>query len=263
MLSDERIDEIHPMVKDFPTWKREFARSIEQEVLAQKPPIDLAAIHKRMMAERFAQKPSAEPCAWKYELAESINREGAYCNWQWRCSDEKPNVPDASIRNLQPLFTHATDSASEVESLKLERDEWMESTFSSRQFYRDAKYQLDAKYAEIARLTEQSANRLIGLCKCGEEREALTQRVAELEASENMPVTYLQIDGIGPMYAIYGTSSISCIEALQAKVTKLTDALGAAIRSFGDIANHAHKSEWVRDWANEAIAEIKEAKGGV
>lgn len=56
------------------------------------------AIEQAAIAEQVA--PAGDDVVWKYELAESINRQGEYCNWTLHYSDEKPMVPEKSIRNL-------------------------------------------------------------------------------------------------------------------------------------------------------------------
>lgn len=46
-----------------------------------------------------------EPIAWQYDLATVRSTTGVYGGWERRLSHEKPNVPEASIRNLVPLYT--------------------------------------------------------------------------------------------------------------------------------------------------------------
>jgi hypothetical protein len=50
-------------------------------------------------------QPSAgsEPAAWSYELAHAFGTRG-YSDWQKHITETKPNVPEASIRNLRPLY---------------------------------------------------------------------------------------------------------------------------------------------------------------
>ncbi len=51
-------------------------------------------------------EPEQEPVAWRYELATAIFESGEYTGWRCTISEKEPCVPENSIRNLQPLYTH-------------------------------------------------------------------------------------------------------------------------------------------------------------
>jgi len=51
-------------------------------------------------------EPEQEPVAWRYELATAIFESGEYSGWRCTISEKEPCVPENSIRNLQPLYTH-------------------------------------------------------------------------------------------------------------------------------------------------------------
>jgi hypothetical protein len=57
-------------------------------------------------------QPSAgsEPAAWSYELAHAFGTRG-YSDWQKHITETKPNVPEASIRNLRPLYLNEPQTA--------------------------------------------------------------------------------------------------------------------------------------------------------
>ncbi len=48
-------------------------------------------------------KSGPKPVAWKYEIAQYMIH-GHYQGWSKRVAEEKPNVPEAAIRNLEPLY---------------------------------------------------------------------------------------------------------------------------------------------------------------
>lgn len=61
---------------------------------------------------------SEKPVAWSYELAGYYNAGRArYDGWKKQLTDYAPNVPEGSIRNLQPLYTRPTVSADAREAL--------------------------------------------------------------------------------------------------------------------------------------------------
>jgi hypothetical protein len=52
----------------------------------------------------------SEPAAWSYELAHASGTRG-YSDWQKHITETKPNVPEASIRNLRPLYLNEPQEA--------------------------------------------------------------------------------------------------------------------------------------------------------
>lgn len=61
---------------------------------------------------------SAEPVAWRYELACAVRHhpDGSKTgeNWKWHLTDFAPNVPDWGIRNLTLLYAHPTPEPSDA-----------------------------------------------------------------------------------------------------------------------------------------------------
>ena len=51
-------------------------------------------------------EPEQKPVAWRYELSTAIFESGEYSGWRCTISEKEPCVPENSIRNLQPLYTH-------------------------------------------------------------------------------------------------------------------------------------------------------------
>lgn len=69
----------------------------------------------------IAQLPSAgscEPFAWVCELAYAIDENRQYCDWREYLSKVKPLVPEASIRNLRPLYLNEPQTLPKWRHLK-------------------------------------------------------------------------------------------------------------------------------------------------
>lgn len=63
----------------------------------------------RMMTKETVERSSADsanPIAWEFELANYRREDGTYTGWCPRLDWHKPNVPEASIRNLRPLYAN-------------------------------------------------------------------------------------------------------------------------------------------------------------
>ena len=60
--------------------------------------------------DTYADHPGrqGEPVAWVCELAHAIDDNRQYCDWRRHLSFTKPMVPEASIRDLRPLYAAPT-----------------------------------------------------------------------------------------------------------------------------------------------------------
>lgn len=69
-----------------------------------------------------AAQAAPEPFAWVCELAHDIDANRQYCDWREYLSKIKPMVPEASIRNLRPLYLDL--AYAEKEPAKPEPTRW-------------------------------------------------------------------------------------------------------------------------------------------
>lgn len=73
-------------------------------------------IHSPSAAVNPSNPDRGEPVAWEYELATRITHgpergQMGYEGFDRRISFKKPNVPDGTVRNLRPLYSHPPVSA--------------------------------------------------------------------------------------------------------------------------------------------------------
>ena len=109
-LLDHALGDSDPNIPEFEDFeesglsKEEFEAQNEQE-----NPVFYAHL---ILSEALAAEQQVEPVAWSYEIATqikvstNINRGNEYKGWENRTTKHKPCVPEGSIRNLIPLFTH-------------------------------------------------------------------------------------------------------------------------------------------------------------
>ena len=101
-------------------------------------------------------KEVGEPVAWRADVATDFGIEDRYSGWETWLINYEPNCPLGSMRNKTGLYTSDQVAAAVLKATKPLEE-------------------------EIERLKQQSANRLIGLCKGGEDNDELRTQLAKTE----------------------------------------------------------------------------------
>ena len=79
----------------------------------------------------------------------------------------------------------------------------------------------------------------------------LEEEIERLQEEDNLPVRYYQPNGKGPVYAVYGSSSIDFVEELRAQ-------LAAAQEEMNDWRNQAHQSQSAFDRLQDQLAKAEQ-----
>ena len=106
--------------------------------------------------------------------------------------------------------------------------------------------------AEVIRLGEK----IVRASDYGRDTQALQRDLDEHLSRENIPKKYIKLGGV--TYAVYGTSSIDCVDALTARLAACRQALTQINqRAYGQADKVALivLMDWIRETAAKALAQ--------
>ena len=69
----------------------------------------------------------------------------------------------------------------------------------------------------------------------------LEEEVARLQDEDNLPVRYYQPNGKGPVYAVYGSSSIDFVEKLRNQLTAAQEEISGLLTQLREMTEYANK----------------------
>lgn len=224
--------------------------------------------------------PPAEPVAWRYELATTMEwKDGkavgpaGYGGWKWHLTEYEPQVPEGSLRNLTPLYAALTATAGGQDREAIARastlarrlcqlfDSGGESQRSVRARHASAIFQMLASYSTDVEQRICDDDPVRYLKKCEEIALARSQ-------PKTRPLHCASVDPIchHPACSCVGTGSIQAPAQSQPETDGLRTALESARKAIasldamalgGQEANHPEDQEWY--YRDELLSHIDKA----